>query len=199
MMIAFLLLACGSSSSQQSQNIETSGFWNASNERFQAYRVLDAGANPAKDTGFLNENLLLNQYQEAAGCDGAGWRVEFRQGSTWNNADSAGALHFFDANGLAICAYEDEEGNEVSVDGTVVLWDDQPLGDGQTIDSNAWSVTATQEEDVVTYYGVFPSATAFAIEGSGGTPSGWTLWFADEAGLILIENDDFTADLVYYR
>jgi len=199
-MILFLLAACsGGGASSKAGLIDTSKLWTVEDGRFQEYRVLDAGAKPEADTATLD--LTLQAEINSGGCaDESGWRMELREGDAWATAETKGALHFTDANGLALCGYEDASGTLTAFTPPVDLWlTGDSLQSGADLVSGDWTVGPEKETDLVTYYGVFPTAVRFTLDGTGSDPSGWALTFAPDAGPVLIENSNYTADLIYYR
>jgi hypothetical protein len=86
-----------------------------------------------------------------------------------------------------------------SYDPALALWTKGAgLSDGDAATSGSWTVTAAREQDLVTYYGIFPQTVAFTLQGPGEV-DGWVLHFAAGSGIVVMANDSFTADLVYTR
>lgn len=194
------LLACAGGANKRGESLTTTDLWPDPTDRYQVYRMLDKGADPAADTGTLGDGTLQAQFS-AGGCgDGGGTRVELREGEAWAEASPAGALHFSAASGLALCAFEDDAGETTLYDPPVTLWEDgSTLTEGEVTEAGAWSSAPTGVIPVVTYYGTFGSGVAFLLSGPGGDPSGWTLTFAQHGGLVIIGTGDYTADLLYFR
>lgn len=179
--------------------VDTTDLWNPSEGRFQAYRYTEgARTEDATDTATLGETELQSQYT-AGGCSGGGgWRVELRVGDHWENAAPAGALHFSDATGLALCGYEDAGEDLSAFDPPVALWVvGEELNGGDVVASGERTATVAKEDNLATYFGVFPSAVSFTL--GGGARDGWVLHMAPDVGLVLLEGGDFTADLIYVR
>jgi hypothetical protein len=182
-------------------SLTTAHLWVPSDGRFQVYRYLQSAGDT--DTGTLGDDKLETQYQTGGCRDGDGWRVEMRIGDDWESAEPAGALHFLGSgetdDGLAICGYEAPGGSAVFPDPAITFWGADPIDDGEVLKSGDWKVTIAHEEDLVTYFGVFPFATSFSVAGGGAGPDGWTFHLAEDHGIVKIEGTDFTADYVYVR
>lgn len=199
-MVALLFaVACTDAGGSTDGSFDTSKLFPAEDGSFAAYRHLAPGSSTAPgDTG-LDESDLLFARLETGGCGGDAWRIELRTGGVWDTAAALGALHLTDAAGLAVCAYESADGTLESYDPAAALWNTgEPLADGEPVVSGGWTVTPTGEEDLTTYFGVFPRAVAFTLAGSGAL-DGWVLHLAPDFGIVLVEADTFTADLVYTR
>jgi hypothetical protein len=196
-MLTLLLTACGPTGGGDA-SIDTTALFPATEDRFTAYRHLapDEYAASTTEDALDAADLLLARFS-SGGCGGDAWRVELRTGSAWESGNAAGALHFDDSSGVSVCGVEDASGALESLDPPVVLWEAKGLRDGEAITSGGAEVTASREQDVHTYFGLFPQAVSFSV--AGGTLDGWTLHFADSYGLVLIEAGDYTADLVYNR
>lgn len=196
------LAACDGGGPGSDAEIPTATLWVASEGRFQAYRYLDAGAAGAAgadlDTGVLGESLLQTLYATGGCSAGDGWRMEMRVGAEWNSSEPAGALHFDDAGGLALCGYEDAGTDLVAFETAVALWG-KSLREGEPVESGDWVVTAEREVDLAIYYGVIPDAVSFTLKGGVHDPSGWVLHFAPDIGIVRIDATAFSADLVYVR
>jgi hypothetical protein len=200
-MLLSLLFGCAVGEGAKNAGIDTAALWPAEDGRFQVYRHLTADAYAASDatTALDEDDLLFSSYGTGGCADGSGWRVELRAGGAWESATAEGALLVDDAGGLALCGWEDASGASEPYDPPVVLWSDgTKLSDGDTVASGDWSVTARREQDLPTYLGIFPNVVAFELDGDGAL-GGWTLHFATDAGIVLMENDAYTADLVYTR
>ena len=199
MMGLLAILACDGGAGSAGA-VDTTELWVASDGRFQVYRYLEADASDAGlDTATPTEELLQARFGEG-GCTGSGgWRVELRVGQQWETSTESGALHFDDAEGLSLCGFEEAGGSLVAPDPIVTLWSGDNLQDGDTVTSGSWEVTLAREQDLVTYFGVFPNSVAFSLKGPDVGPAGWVLHLAPKMGIVLIEAPTFMADLVYVR
>lgn len=191
------LAACSGEAAGTSGSIDASALWPAEEGRLYTLRLGAAGAEPADDTGTLDALLLA--YVEGGGCPaGDGWRLALREGDTWAEAEPRGALHFDAADGLALCGWEDESGASGSLDPALPFWTGTTAAEGEGA-AGSWSVRVSQHPDLATYYGVFPSATDFALSGPGEGPSGWALALVPDLGLAVLRTPAYTADLVHVR
>ncbi|MDP2312837.1 MAG: hypothetical protein Q8P41_08020 [Pseudomonadota bacterium] len=193
-----LLVACGPGAAVGEAGIDVSGLWPATEGAFLAYRnrTPEQLADPEQADVLDEANLLLSRY-EAGGCGDT--RVALRVGGSWDSAIAVGALHLDTSGGVAICGHEGDDGTVEAYDPAVPLWvEGSPLEDAVPATHEGWSVTASREADLSTYFGVFPATVAFALSGDGAL-DGWVLHLADGFGLVLLETDTLAADLVYTR
>lgn len=195
------LAACDGGGAGNEAAIDTTALFPAEDGRYHAFRPdVAAAEDTAGDTAASSlENLLFLRWEEAQGCDGAAWRVELRTGPAWESGTPSGAVHFDNAGGLSICAYEEPKGDPVALDPAIPLWTAADLLDGSSLTAGAWTTQVARETEISTYYGTFPKAVSFAMAGGGGVLDGWTLHLAPDVGPILIETPDLTMDLVYFR
>lgn len=198
-MLLYLLTACDPSSGPEG-SIDTNELFPAELDRFQAYRhqTPDAYADPEQSDVLDESDLLFARFGDT-GCGADAWRVELRTGAEWATSSAMGALHFDDASGLSICGWEDAGGTLASYDPPILLWDNgTPLEEAEPLTSGSWTATPRREEDLPTYFGTFPNAIAFTLVGDGALDA-WVLHFAKANGLVLLQNSELSADLVYSR
>lgn len=198
-MLAFLLLACVEDGPASDGSLEGGSLFPVADGDYAAYRYLGATDYTEAGLDYLDESDLLHARTATGGCDGAGWRFELRRGGSWESADGVGALHFSDADGLSICGWEDEDGVLEPLATPIVLWTESAgVVLEEAVVSGEFSSTATQIEDLGTYFGTFPRAVVFTLAGSGAL-DGWMLTLAESYGVVMIRNGDFAADLVFRR
>lgn len=195
-----MVLGCDGGTAAGEAGIDTTDLFPVEDGSFSAFRNLTPAEYAESSTGDdLDANNLLFAMAGADGCDGEAWRVEFRSGAEWNAGAAVAAMHFNNAAGLSICAFENAAGTLEMYDPPVVLWaDGTPLVEDEAVVSGSYSVSPRRADDVETYFGVFPHTAVFTIDGDGGI-GGYQLQLAARYGLVVVANADFTADLVYTR
>lgn len=204
-MLVLALFGCGEGAGGSGAVIDASELWAVEPGTLYTMRRLDAGTPPAADTATLDATNHLLAYVEEGGCaDQTGWRLTFRYGESWTSGSPEAGLHLSSPTGnpadaLSLCGYDDALGTFSPVEPALPWWAGGRANDGATVTEGEWSVTATQQNQLVTYYGVFPVAASFALAGPGGGPSGWTLSLAPRVGLVLVETGAYTGDLVDVR
>ena len=200
-MFLMILAACDGGGAVPGASIDPSALWAAAEGQFQVYRELTAEEYAAFDpAALLDEADLLSSQYALEGCEsGSGWRVELRTGGAWEGAAAAGALHFSAGSAVSICGWESPSGELEAYDPPASFFMvGEPLRAGIATVSGDWAVTPERAFDVPTYFGTFPQAATFRLAGPG-TLDGWTFTLAENAGIVLIQAPEFTADLIYTR
>jgi hypothetical protein len=198
--IALVLLGCNGIGVGSDAPVDTTDLFPIEEGRYLAFRHFTASEYAVADTqAELDEtDLLLVQFQ-GGGCDGEGWRIEFRHGADWEGAELEGSMHVSDASGLAVCGWEDAAGDYAAYDPMADVWvDGTPLYEEVPTESGEWSVTATRDRELATYFGVFPEVVRFSIAGPGEV-GGWVMVLAPRYGPVFLVTPDVTADLVFSR
>ncbi len=200
-MFLMFLAACDGTGTAPGASIDPAALWAAVEGQFQVYRDLTAEEYAAADpAATLDEADLLSSQYALGGCESeSGWRVELRTGGAWEGASAAGAIHFSAGSAVSICAWESATGDLEAYDPPAAFFAvGEPLRASTATVSGDWGVTPEHAFDVPTYFGVFPQAVTFTLAGPGAL-DGWAFTLADNAGIVLIQTPEFTADLVYTR
>lgn len=185
--------------------ISTSGLWSAPEGTLYTLRMLSAGAEAGADTAIFPEESSLLAYVEAGGCEAQdGVRLSLREGNNWAAATPIGGFHFAlsggDADaGLALCGYETEGGTIDYLDSPLPFWEGNGVAEDTPVSAGEWSLVATSVDEQPTYYGIFRSAARFEVSNASGSPAPWSLTLAPGFGMIVLQTETFTADLVRVR
>lgn len=185
--------------------ISSSGLWSAPEGTLYTLRMLSAGAEAGADTAIFPEESSLLAYVEAGGCAaGDGVRLSLREGGSWAEGTPKGGFHFVlsggDADaGLALCGYETEGGNVEYLDSPLPFWEGSGVAEGEAVSAGEWSLVATVVDEQPTYYGIFRSAARFDVSNASGSPAPWSITLAPGFGMIVLQTETFTADLVRVR
>ena len=151
------------------------------------------------------EELVLARYA------GEG-QMELRRGERWADADPIGSLSFELTDGLTLIGWEVDG---ASGEGIYPVYEGEPTP-GATVSNGSWSCEVDLNEDVETFYGIFPASmrvgctiggiglddgssgdtgSSEAVYGVTGTPAGY--WsFAPGIGLVRVQSADFDLNLV---
>lgn len=198
-------LGCDAAGAGSEAVISTTGLWPAPEGTLYTLRMLTAGAAAGDDTATFDEASTLLAYVEAGGCAaGDGVRLALRAGVNWAAGTPEGAFHFAvtgaeASEGFALCGYETSGGTVVFLDSPLPLWDGNSVADGGTVSAGEWSISSTSVAEQPTYYGIFRSAARFEVSHVSGTPANWSITLAPQIGMIVLQTETYTADLVDVR
>ena len=138
-------------------------------------------------------------------------QMELRRGERWADADSIGSLVFDLNNGLSLVSWNVDG---ASGEGNFPVYEGEPTNQS-AVSNGSWTCQAAMNEDVETFYGIFPSSMRIGctvggvgldgqsmdtgdvqeVYGVTGSPAGY--WsFAPGVGLVRVQAADFDLNLV---